>query len=173
MLPKILSVDRNRPVITEVILGIPEFVNLLETTQGDLLPFMYLWAMYDPESPYMNISEIEREEKVLSDYPVHRYLDEPEMIQAIKKCEELYFSPVRKILKASKKAIENISDFLEDNTITDGRDGNLTQVVNTIKSLPQILKAYQDAETAYKKELQRNRGAVKSAVDEDYEPSYD
>lgn len=173
MLPRILTVSQNKIVLDETIFAIPEFKTLIEYTEGDTLPFMYIWAMYDPQSPYMNLDDIEREEQVLKDYPVYEHLQTMEMVNAIEKAEKLYFSPLRKILKGAKRAIENISSFMEDTEVSDGRDGNLTQIVSTIKSLPQILKAYQEAENAYKQELQRNRGDMKSAIDDDYESNYD
>jgi hypothetical protein len=173
MLPRILTVSQNKIVLDETIFAIPEFKALIEYTEGDTLPFMYIWGLYDPQSPFMNIEEHEREEAVMKDFPVYEYLQTMEMISAMEKAEKLYFSPLRKILKGAKKAVENISGFLEDTEISDGRDGNLTQIVSTIKSLPQILKAYQEAENAYKQELQRNRGDAQNAVDEDYEGDYD
>ncbi len=173
MLPRILTVSQNKIVLDETIFAVPEFNALLEFSQGDTLPFMYIWGMYDPQSPYMNFEEHEREAQVLKDFPVQKYLQSIEMSEAIDKAERLYFSPLRKILAGAKRAVENISSFLSETEISDGRDGNLSQIVQTIKSLPQILKAYQEAENAYKQELQRNRGDAQNAVDEDYESDYD
>ena len=166
MLPRILTVSQNKIVLDETIFAIPEFKALIEYTEGDTLPFMYIWALYDPQSPFMNIEEHEREESVMKDFPVYEYLQTMEMISAMEKAEKLYFSPLRKILKGAKKAVENISGFLEDTEISDGRDGNLTQIVSTIKSLPQILKAYQEAENAYKQEMSRSRGSAQYGIDE-------
>lgn len=173
MIPRIITVSQNSVIIDESILGIPEFKSLLEYSGRDTLPFMYIWALTDPESPYMNLSELEREEQVLKDVPVQEYLNSLEFIEALEKADLLYKSPLRKILKGAKTAVENISKFLEETEISDGREGNLTQVVSTIKSLPQILKAYQEAENAYKQEIQRNRGDMKSAIDDNYESNYD
>lgn len=171
-LPKILTVDSTGVIIDENVLLIPEFKVLWECHKSTL-PFMYLFSMYDPQSPYMNFEEHEREAQVLKDFPVQKYLQSIEMSEAIDKAERLYYSPLRKILGGAKRAVENISSFLSETEISDGRDGNLSQIVQTIKSLPQILKAYQEAENAYKQELQRNRGDMKSAIDDDYEPNYD
>lgn len=173
MLPKILTVSQNKIVLDETIFAVPEFNALLEFSQGDTLPFMYIWGMYDPQSPYMNFEEHEREAQVLKDFPVYEYLQTMEMVNAVEKAEKLYFSPLRKILKGAKKAAENISFFMETTEVSDGRDGNVSQIIQTITSLPKIIEAYEKAENAYKQELQRNRGDMKSAIDDDYEPNYD
>jgi hypothetical protein len=131
----------------------------------------YLWARFDPESPYFDYDETERLDKIIGDYPCD--INDFTMIVAINKCEELYNSPIRKILMGAKKAVENLSLYLGTSEIESGRDGNLAQIVTTIKSLPQILKAYQEAENAYKMEVQKSRGNTKRAIDEDYNSDYD
>lgn len=42
MLPKILTVSQNKIVLDETIFAVPEFNALLEFSQGDTLPFMYI-----------------------------------------------------------------------------------------------------------------------------------
>lgn len=171
-LPKIITVFDDKVVIDESILSIPEFKELWDTSR-DVSPFQYLWAMWDPESPYLNYSQLERESQVLKDFPpVTYHPTDIVMINAIKRCEELYYSPIRRLLDGAKSAVENVSDYLNNASITDGRDGNFTQVVNALKSLTSIIKAYQEAETAYKQEVQRNRAGVRSAVDEDADDNY-
>lgn len=174
-LPRILEVENNKVVINEVILSIPEFKDLIESLDIDtaLMCFQYIWAMYDPQSPYFNFDETEREEMILKDFPVHKYLNDLEMVSAIEKAEKLYNSPVRKILRGTKSAVEKLVEYFDTMTIEAGRDGNITAVKAAIVDMPKMIKAYQEAEQAYKTEVQRNRGDMKSAIDDDYEPDYD
>lgn len=168
-IPKIINVEKGKVVIDEYVLSVPELKEVWENYQ-EVVYLQYLFARFDPESPYFNYDESERLDKILQDHPCD--LNDFVMIKAINRCEELYDTPIRKILKGTKKAIENLSIYLETTEIEAGRDGNLAQVVTTIKSLPQILKSYQDVEQAYKMETQRNRAGMKSAIDEDYEADY-
>lgn len=169
-LPRILTVQNGKVVIDESILSIPEIKEVWDIYQ-DIVPLQYLWARFDSESPYLNYDEVDRPDKVLQDFPCD--INDFVMIKAINKCEELYDSPIRKILKGVKISIENLSNYLSTNEITDGRDGNLTQIIGAIKSVPQLLKAFQDAESAYLQEVQKNRAGMKSAVDEDFEADWD
>jgi hypothetical protein len=171
-LPRILTVENGKVVVDEVILGIPEFKQLYDYVDGDILPFQYIWSLLDPTSPFLNVLELEREEAVLKDFPVHNLLGDLKMIAAIEKAELLYFSPIRNILKGAKKAVENVSLYLQTTDVLDGRDGNLTQIVNTVKTLPQLIKAYQEAENSYLQEVQKNRGDSQKAVDEDVDDNY-
>lgn len=169
-LPKILETEKDKVVINETILSIPEFKELWDTYQ-ELEYFQYLWARFDPESSYFNLEEDERLDKILEDFPCD--LNDFVMIKAMNKCEQLYDSPIRKILDGAKRGVENLAAYLKTAEIEAGRDGNLAQIVTTIKSLPQILKAYQEAENAYKQEVQKSRGNIRRAIDEDYDPDYD
>jgi hypothetical protein len=169
-IPKILTVLEGKVVIDESVLSIPELKAVWETYQ-EIVYLQYLWARFDPESPYFDYDETERLDKIIGDYPCD--INDFTMIVAINKCEELYNSPIRKILMGAKKAVENLSLYLGTSEIESGRDGNLAQIVTTIKSLPQILKAYQEAENAYKMEVQKSRGNTKRAIDEDYNSDYD
>lgn len=171
-LPRILTVDNGKVVLTEEILSIPEF-NALWQHCLDLLPFQFIWARYDSESPYLNLDEETMEEEILKDYPVHSYLNELEMIAAMEKAEKLYFSPVRKILRGTKTAVEKYVNYFSEMTLEAGRDGNLSAVKAAIVDMPKMIKSYQEAEQAYKSEIQRNRGDVKSAIDEDFDGDYD
>lgn len=173
-LPRILEVENNKVVINEVILSIPEFKALLESLDIDsaLMCFQYIWATYDPQSPYFNFDEVEREEMVLKDFPVHKYLNDLEMINAVEKAEQLYNSPIRKILRGTKSAVEKLVEYFDTMTIEAGRDGNITAVKAAIVDMPKMIKSYQEAELAYKQEVQRNRGDIQSAVDEDIDDDY-
>lgn len=172
-LPKILTVDTNNTVvIDEVILSVPEFKKLWNHSM-DILPFQYLWAMWDPESPYSNFDETDKEEMILKDFPVHAYLNELEMVEAIEKAEKMYNSPGRKILKGTKVAIEKLINYFDTMEIESGRDGNIAQIKSAIIDMPKMIKSYNEAESTYKQEVEKNRGGVASAIDDEYTADYD
>lgn len=169
-IPKIIEIQQGKVVINETILVIPEFKALYE--KSGLPPFQYLWAKHDPQSPYQNYDPFEIDEKIQADIVEHVDINDLLFFKANKRCEELYYSPIRKILLGAKAAIEKVSFYFTAMDITDGRDGNLTQVVNSVKSLDPLIKAYSAAEIAYSKEIQRNRADSMSAVDEDAPDDY-
>lgn len=172
-LPKILTVDSNNTIIVdEVILSIPEFKALWDTYQ-DILPFQFIWAKYDPESPYSNYDEQDKEEMILKDFDVRDLLNEMEMIEACDKAEKLYDSPARKILSGTKVAIEKLINYFNTMTITGGKDGNIAAVKSAIVDMPRMIKSYNEAESTYKQEVERNRGGMAAPIDDDFESNYD
>ena len=173
-LPRILDVIGGKVIVNETILSVPHFRKLYESFDNDdaLMCFQYIWAMYDPESPYYNYDETDREEEVLKDFPVHAFLNEIVMVHAIEKAEEMYFSPIRKILRGTKNAIEKLVNYFDTMEIESGRDGNITPVKQAIVDMPKMIKSYQEAEQAFKIEVQKSRGNVQESVDEDIEDEY-
>ena len=173
-LPRILTVDSNNTIVLdEVILTVPEFRKLWEHCR-DIMPFQFIWGMYDPESPYTNFDEMDKEEMILKDFPVHAYLNEIEMVEAMEKAEKMYNSPGRKILKGTKVAIEKLIKYFETMEVEgNGRDSNLTAVKSAIIDMPKMIKSYNEAESTYKQEVEKNRGGVATAIDDDYVADYD
>jgi len=173
MIAKILTVHNDQVVIDEVIFSIPEFKALWDTYK-EVRPFQYLWALYDPESPYLELNDLERESKLLEDYPDESNIyNTIEFVEAKEKCELLYNTPLRKILKGAKAAVEKLAEYFTNEEISSGRDGNLTAIKAALVDLPKILKGYQEAESAYKREVSRNRANITEAVDEGFQGEWD
>ena len=171
MLAKILEVNNGKVILNETILVVKEF-KVLYDLKG-LPPFQYLWALYDPESPYMNYDEYDRDIYVKKDLIEPVDINDMVFVEAQSRCESMYNSPVRKILKGTKSAIEKLAAYFSTMEIESGRDGNIAQVKSAIVDMPKIIKAYMEAENAYKKEISRNRAGMMSAVDEDADDNYD
>lgn len=168
MIAKIISADRGKVVLDEVIYTIPEFKELWEETK-EIGYIQFLWALYDPESPYQNLPNHEVEDRVKEDisnaHPEVDFFNEYFLV-AREKAESLYYSPIRRLLDGAKAAVENIADFMKNTTITDGRDGNIAQIRGTIKELASMIKNYEATEESYKKEMSKTRGSSILGIDE-------
>ena len=162
MLIKVIEVYDKKVIINDAILNVPEFKALYE--KSGVEPFQFLWALFDPESPYMNYTEDEREDKVAIDFPINQ--NDPLFLKAYRKCQDMYTSPIRRLLRGAKASIESLALYLETTSIEHGKDGNLSQVIMAQKSLPQIIKSFQATEEAYKNEVQKSRGYVQIGFDE-------
>jgi hypothetical protein len=158
MLGKIIEVYKGDVITNTSIIVIPQLKDLPKEY------YTHLWALFDPESPYFNYEEHEREEKIQEDIPVNQ--NDPKFVAAYNKCKEMYDSPIRKLLRGAKAGIEKLSQYLETTTVTSGRDGNITQVINAAKDLPRLIQAYQATEQAYRLEVQKSRGQMLIGYDE-------
>lgn len=167
-LPKVITIDKGNVVIDENIYTIPEFKNLWKKTKSSV-PFHYIWAMYDPESPYMNLTDEEREEQIKKDILTGEKFDRDsvEFSLAMKRAEKLYDSPIRKLMRGAKVNIDNLAMYLETVQIEHGRDGNLNTLINLHKNLLPLIKNFSAVESEYRQVVSRARGNAAGGLGED------
>lgn len=171
-LPRILNIENDLVVLDENVLTIPEFKTVWYKHKNILI-FQYIYCLLDPNSPYGNLDEFDKESTILKDFPIYEYLNDLDVLAAIEKAEKLYYSPARKILKGTKVAIEKLINYFDTMEIESGRDGNIAQIKSAIIDMPKMIKSYNEAESTYKQEVEKNRGGVASAIDDDYSADYD
>ena len=164
-LAKIISIDKKKLIVTEAIYLIKEFRELWEETKEDKY-FVYIWSLYDPESPYMNYPESDRSDLIERDIGKVDFTNELFQL-AIKRAQESYFTPERKLLDGAKANIEYIASYLKNTKPTDGRDGNIAQMQALQKNLPIILRNYQAVEGEYRQTLTAARGKRRQGLGED------
>ena len=170
MVNSIFEVEGNTLSFNIALLAIPEFKELMAKT-SEQNAFLSLWAFYAPDSPYFQYEELERPAKIKEDYPGSFY-NLFEYNVAREKAELMYTSTPKKLLIGAKAAVEKLAEYLATTEIEHGRDGNVSAVVQALKTIPLIINAYSVAEQAYKQELERARGHVRQGVDEDIEDDY-
>lgn len=162
---KLITIDKNEVVIDEIILSIKEFKELWEKTHSSL-PFRYIWSMLDPESPYMNIPDDEREEEVTKDlesFDKHSV----EFVLAYKRAERLYDSPIRRLMQGARTNINNMANYLNNVTVEHGRDGNLNTLINFHKNLLPLIRNFSAVETEYRQIVSKARGNAAGGLGED------
>lgn len=165
---KIITIKNGKVVPDENVLGIPCLRKLYDKFKEEdrNLLFQYLHHLYE-ESPYQNIPEDEREERVAKDFKGNFKPNfDKDIIEAKEFMADMTYSPVKDMLEALRINIRNISTFLKTVEIEAGRDGNLSQLTSYHKSVKDILKNYKATEQEFLSETQKNRGNSKTAIDE-------
>lgn len=169
---KIITIKDGKVVPDENVLGIPVLRTLYDKFEGEdrNLLFQYLHHLYQ-DSPYQNLPENEREDRVAKDFkgnfkPKH----DKDILKAKELMQDLTWTPVKDILESLKINIKNISNFLKTVEVEAGRDGNLSQLTSYHKSVKDIIKNYQATEKEFLLESAKNRGNSVTAIDdgEDY-----
>lgn len=169
---KIITIKDGKVVPDENVLGIPILRTLYDKFEGEdrNLLFQYLHHLYQ-DSPYQNLPENEREDRVAKDFkgnfkPKH----DKDILKAKELMQDLTWTPVKDILESLKINIKNISNFLKTVEVEAGRDGNLSQLTSYHKSVKDIIKNYQATEKEFLLESAKNRGNSVTAIDdgEDY-----
>lgn len=170
MVAKILTVENKKVVITAWTLSIPEFRDLINECEANEIdpinPLTYIWGLYDPESPYQNIKDGRMAEIIKQDYPSKLdYETDFTFLAACEKAAILYNTPIRRFYESNKILLDKMADSAATEDIVTGKDGNITQFQQQLKSAKSFIEGYEAVENALKKEL-RARGNGKIGYDE-------
>ncbi len=174
MIPKIFEIDTitQTVIINENILSIPELRAVYDYYSDDEMTrhnaFQFLRHMHDPYGPYNNLSEQDKEDSILHDFPGD-YSTEDEVIQdASKKLKTFYMSPIYKYYLDNKELLYNLGDFARTAVPTDGKNGNLADLLNQLKSVGKAIIEFGILEKQAEKELDKMklRGNRHTAYDE-------
>lgn len=107
--------------------------------------YKYLFYMTCPDpdlNPFFHVPEVEKEDLILDEIDAEFSTEDSDIIDALAKCNKLYETETSRAYTGIKKMLDKISIYMADTPITDGRDGNLTQIVNTAKSFDGIRQSY-------------------------------
>jgi hypothetical protein len=167
---KIFDIHNGNVIINHNCLSIPELKAVHDAYEDPLPAFNFLHYMYDIESPYANIPEGEKEEVIIHDFPGDYTLEDEEMINAIKKLEQLYVTPTYRYYQDNKILLEKLGEFARTAKITAGRDGNISALTAQIKSVGKTIMEFKQLEKVVLAELEetkgRARGGKKLAYDQ-------
>lgn len=138
-------------------------------SQIKVYSYLFYQTCKDPRrNPYMELTEVEREEIILSDLEINFSLDEPCIGIAIKRLEEMFTTPTRRFYLDAKVGVEKMGEYLKNASIESGRDGNMATYLSALKSLSTITSEFKKVEKDYLEELKRDniRGGAESSYDE-------
>lgn len=106
------------------------------------LQYMYSWNPDD--NPFLALNEDEKEELILTaikcDFSV-----EDDLIQiAMQNCEKLFELPAFRTWKSAKNGLDKIKYYLDTTKVTSGKDGSNKDYRDTLKDMPNLIKAYNE-----------------------------
>lgn len=165
----IITIKDGKVIPNENVLGIPELKKVWDKFEepDKSLIFQYLHHLYQDNSPYYNLAEDEREERVRKDFQGNYKPNfDKDIIKAKEKMSELTWSPIKDMLEGLKINLRNISTYLKTAEVDAGRDGNLSQLTSLHKSAKDLIKNYKATEQEFMLESAKNRGNTMKAIDE-------
>lgn len=170
MIIKFFDIVNDKVVLNHNCLSIPELLAIKEAYTNPIPAFNFLHFYFDPESPYANLPEEDREDIVLKDFPGEYTLEDEVMIEAMKKLANMYITPTYRYYQDSKILLEKLGKFARNTDITTGRDGNLSALAMQVKSVGKTIQEFKQLEKIVMQELSegqgRTRGGKKKAYDQ-------
>lgn len=132
--------------------------------------YAYLFYMTCPNpdlNPYFHYNSVEKEESIIAEVGGKFSTEEDDIFFALQQCERMYTTETSRAYNGIKKVLENLATYMEITAITDGKDGNITQIVNAAKSFDGIRQSYKGTFKDLVEEQQASvRGGVNKAYDQ-------
>lgn len=162
--PTILQVENGRILVHPNAYVIPEIKAILDKypEEGKAEPYLaYCQYMTALDSPYANLPDEEKSDTIVFD--INQTIGafdpfEPLMKPAITKLESLYETELMRYFKSLKISINKMGDYLKNEEITAGRDGNLSEIIRILKESGSTLKSFKDIEKQVEEETQLRGG---------------
>lgn len=159
MIPRILEYEEGRIIITPEAYMISEINAIIKKHENPEPYLAYVFLMSSPNSPFINLPEEgdERREDTII-YEVIQTIgefdvDEELLSKAVDKMKSLYTSTLVRKYEAAKILHDKFTRYMRDKEITEGKDGNMTELMRILEKLGPEMKSFKDLEKQVDEEL--------------------
>lgn len=155
---KIFDLVEKRVILNENILLIPAFKNVYEKYNGDLNVFCFIYYYCDYKSPFADYKPEQKEETLMELYnPDGSFtLEDQEILEAMKQYKDFQWTPAMELLEATKVTFHNMAAYLRTASISDGKDGNISQISNILKQIGPTVSSYDELEKQVAREREKS-----------------
>lgn len=132
--------------------------------------YTYLFYMTCPNpdlNPFFHFREEEKEEVIFAEIDAAFSTEDELIVRALDLCGKMYETETSRAYYGIKKALDNIGRYMAYTPVTDGRDGNVTQIGRIAKEFDSIRQSYKGVYRDLMEEQQtKTRGGAGLAYDQ-------
>jgi hypothetical protein len=140
-----------------------------EYPANHLTIYLYLYYMCYPdpkENPFFHFNDKDKEEAILEEIGADFSTEDDAIFFALEQYQRMCETETSRAYNGIKKVLDNLADYMNTTAITDGRDGNITQIVNSAVKFDQIRQSYKGT---YKDLMDEQQSAVRGGQDLAYD----
>ena len=103
--------------------------------------YQYLFYMTYPspdDNPYFHFKLSEKEEQILDDIEANFSTEEPLILLALDNLKKMYETPTSRAYDGIAGMLDKLAKYMKTTDITDGRDGNITGIVQAAKNFEAV-----------------------------------
>lgn len=167
---KLFDISNNKVVPSEHCYLLPFLKNVMtEFPDNYLVIYSYLFYMScrSSENPYYNRPKEELQEEILRDLVVPIDTENLIIRIAMERCKELYETPTVRAYNGISNMLDKLAFYMETQSITDGRDGNINSIIGAAKNFDAIRKSFKGvAKDLEEEQSSRARGGQKLSYDD-------
>lgn len=129
--------------------------------------FHYMSSLDDGDNPFANTPEVDKEELILKEVGGNFTTEEELVYKGLELTKKLYETSTYYAYLSIKMALEKLGRYLRTMTITDGRDGNIGDILRTAEKYDSICRSFDARYKAFKEENSTiSRGNQATAYDQ-------
>lgn len=149
MIVRLFDIENDKLVPTEHCYTL-SFLKDIKKEYPDTYLNVYTYLFYmtcpNPElNPFFNLPEIEKEDIIIEEISLVESTEDPKIRHALDMCTKLYETPTHRAYLGIKKALDNMATYMANTQITDGRDGNISQIRAVAKDFDSIRQSFKGA----------------------------
>ena len=171
MIAKLFDIQNGKVVPTEHCYTLKSLKDIMDNYPDDHLKiYQYLFYMTCPNpdmNPFFHTPEHEKEEVIMKEVDGEFSTEDDDVWAALKFCQKMYETPTSRAYKGISKALDNMARYMANTPITDGRDGNISQIRAVAKDFEAIRSSFKGAFKDLQEEQQSNvRGGIGLGYDQ-------
>lgn len=132
--------------------------------------YTYLFYMYCPDedlNPFANMHDLDKQRMIFKQIKASFSLEDDLVMAASALVKTLFDTPTSRAYEGIKSMLDRLGDYMHTTTITHGRDGNITALVNAAAKFEQIRSSYKNAYKDLKEEQKSSvRGRERLSYDQ-------
>ena len=135
----------------------------------EVYKYLYYMCSHNPKkNPFFDAPEQERESIILDNIDCANWSAEDDEVQAgLALCRLLFTTPTSDAYLGIKTMLENVTYYMRTTQIKDGRDGNLTALVNAAKNFDALRQSFKGTyKDLLTEQTSTTRGGIKKAYDQ-------
>jgi len=149
MMTKLFDIQNEKVVVTEHCYSLDFLKSIMDEypkTHMSIYQYLFYMTCPDPESnPFFNLPEHEKEDIIITEVKLEESTEDPKIRYAVDMCMKLYETPTLRAFMGIKKALDNMATYMANTQITDGRDGNISQIRAVAKDFDAIRQSFKGA----------------------------
>jgi len=129
--------------------------------------FFYMTCHNPDLNPFFHFKDEEKEEVILKEINADFSTEDDLIVKGLESSRQMYETEISRAYYGIKKALDNIARYMAYTPITDGRDGNVTQIGRIAKDFDAIRQSYKGVYKDLMEEQQtKTRGGAGLAYDQ-------
>jgi len=149
MIVKLFDIQNEKVVLTEhcyTLNFLKAIMDEYPNTYMSVYQYLFYMACPDPEAnPFFNLPEHEKEDIIIEEVKLEESTEDPKIRYALDMCTKMYETPTFRAYMGIKKALDNMATYMANTQITDGRDGNISQIRAVAKDFDSIRQSFKGA----------------------------